>query len=163
MPFMFMPPKAGKLPRDLKTVATKSNEKVGKGLAEAIPVPDEPFDRRVYTGFAKALAGVLKRMGLKVEVSSYDKDIREVGPDEARALAMVSAAARDYGEPLPVAMEDLDGDTAMATLAGALTALAGDRDFQDWLKEDEEEEEVEEVEEEEDVDDTADFNFAGRL
>jgi hypothetical protein len=88
--------------------------------------------------------------------------------DVARFLAMMATAASDYGKPFPVELEDIKGDSELTAITAALTQLAADKAFAEFLDAPVEEEVIEEeavimpdgeVEEEEEEE----FDFAKRM
>ena len=65
----------------------------------------------------------------------YTGPVEEFGPDEARFLAMLEAAAADYGKPLPVALADIKGDAELTAITATLQQLAKDQAFVAFLDE----------------------------
>jgi hypothetical protein len=52
-------------------------------------------------------------MGLDLTPETYSGPVEAMDADVARFLAMMSAAASDYGKPLPVDLEDIKGDSEL--------------------------------------------------
>jgi hypothetical protein len=87
-------------------------------------------------------------MGLDLTPEAYSEPVAQMDSDVARFLAMMAAAASDYGKPFPVELEDIKGDSELTAITAALTQLASDKGFAEFLDAPAEGEEVtEEVEE----------------
>lgn len=156
----------GDMPADLLVVVGEGDRALGEGLASSIPVPEKPYNPKVVTSLADALSAASKLMGEEAEFEAYTEAVDEIGPDMARILTMVSEAAADYGEPLPVALEEITGDKDLTAITAHIMGLSKDRDFRDWLKEEvTEEPEEDEVTEEAPIDEEPDedFDFASRM
>lgn len=151
------------LPEDLDAAAAEQDALVGEELASLIPPFEKPIKAIVMENLGKALASVLAIMGMEgVEAQPYDGPVEAIDPDMVRMLMAVSMAAQDYGQPFPVAIEDIRGDQEITAITAALTGLAADRDFKDWLKEQAEAPEAEEEVIEEEAADAGDDFFAAR-
>ena len=153
------------MPRDLIEAAEDTDDAIGAEIAELIPPPASPYNVKVLNALAKAIAAVGKVMGLDLEPESYTEPAARLDPDVVRFLAMYSAAAEDYGQPLPVALDMIRGDRELTAITAHLMKLARDSKFAAFLDApaDEADTEVrievrpgeEEVEE--------DFDFASRM
>lgn len=157
-----------KLPPELLIVVEDADQSLGENLSSSIPTPDKPFNAKVISSLAQALTGLTKLMGGAAEFEAYSAPVETVPPDLARFLVMASKAAEDYGQPFPVALEDIQGDRDITAITAHIITLAGDRDFKDWLQEEEEEESVEEeVMDEEEKDSKGaskkEYDFASRV
>ena len=77
----------------------------------------------------------------------------------------MSAAASDYGKPLPVDLEDIKGDSELTAITAALTQLASDKAFAEFLDAPVEEEVIEEetVIEPDGEEEEEEFDFAQRM
>jgi hypothetical protein len=81
---------------------------------------------------------------------------------------MMAAAASDYGKPFPVELEDIKGDAELTAITAALTQLAGDKAFAEFLDAPAEPEEVIEEETvmpdgEVDEEEVEEFDFSKRM
>lgn len=123
------------MPPDLAAAATASDDMIGGELGALIPPPEKPYNPRVMTSLAKAIAEVMSAMGVEMTPEPYTAPVTEFGEDEARFLTMIEAAAADYGQPLPVGISQLKGDAELTTLTAALSQLAQDPEFIAFLDE----------------------------
>jgi hypothetical protein len=123
------------LPPDLAAAAGAADAAVGDVVAGLIPKPERPYSPRVATSLAAAIAAVMAAMGVEMTPQPYTGPVEEFGPDEARFLAMLEAAAVDYGKPLPVALADIKGDAELTAITAALQQLAKDQAFVAFLDE----------------------------
>lgn len=164
---MPMSPAMPSIPPDLRAAAEASDEAVGASLAGLLPRPERPYNPKVVTGLAKAIAAAAALMGLDLKPAPYTEPVPELDADMVRFLAMVDAAAKDYGSPLPIPLAEVRGDNELTAITAHLMGLAKDRDFKEFLNMPIEEENTEvevkvkpgraEVEEKED------FDFASRM
>jgi hypothetical protein len=123
------------MPPDLAAAATASDDMIGGELGALIPPPEKPYNPRVMTSLAKAIAEVMSAMGVEMTPEPYTGPVAQFGEDEARFLTMIEAAAADYGQPLPVGVAELKGDAELTTLTAALSQLAQDAEFIAFLDE----------------------------
>jgi hypothetical protein len=123
------------LPPDLAAAAGAADAAVGDVVAGLIPKPERPYSPRVATSLAAAIAAVMAAMGVEMTPQPYTGPVEEFGPDEARFLAMLEAAAADYGKPLPIALADIKGDAELTAITAALQQLAKDQAFVAFLDE----------------------------
>ena len=130
-----VPPK-GNMPPDLEAASASSDAMIGDQLAGLIPPPDRPFNPKVVSALAVALAKVMSVMGVEMTPEPYSGPVASLPPDEARYLAMIEAAAADYGKPLPVALSEIKGDSELTMLTAYLGELATDPEFDAYLNED---------------------------
>jgi hypothetical protein len=157
------------MPDDLRMAAEASDAEVAMNLAGLIPTPDKPYSPKVVTALAQAIAAAAKIMGLDLKPSPYTEPVAELEPDMVRFLAMMDAAAKDYGSPLPIALDAIKGDRELTVITAALMQLAKDRDFKDFLNMPIEEEEGPETEVEVKVkpgmkeEDEEEYDFASRM
>lgn len=126
---------ASNMPPDLAAAAGAADAAVGDVVAALIPKPERPYSPRVATSLAAAIAAVMGAMGVEMTPQPYEGPVEEFGPDEARFLAMLEAAAADYGKPLPVALADIKGDAELTAITAALQQLAKDKAFVAFLDE----------------------------
>jgi hypothetical protein len=96
-------------------------------------MPDKPYSPKVVTALAQAIAAAAKVMGLDLKPAPYKEPVMELEPEVVRFLAMMDAAAKDYGSPLPVSLDAIKGDRELTAITAALMQLAKDRDFKDFL------------------------------
>lgn len=146
------------MPPDLAAAATASDDMIGGELGALIPPPEKPYNPRVMTSLAKAIAEVMSAMGVEMTPEPYTAPVAQFGEDEARFLTMIEAAAADYGQPLPVGVAELKGDAELTTLTAALSQLAQDPEFIAFLDEGAEPEPM--AEEEVAVDEMAEMDEA---
>lgn len=125
----------GGMPPDLEAAAASSDAMIGEELGGLLPKPERPFNPRVVSALAEALAKVASVMGVEMMPEPYTGPVPEIPPDEARFLTMIDAAASDYGKPLPVALADIKGDAELTAITAYLTELASDPDFEAFLNE----------------------------
>jgi hypothetical protein len=118
-----------KMPSDLMTEAKAVDANLAGQFASKMRGPVTPYAKRSVEVLNKALNGLLTVLGAPLVQGEPQL------PDVARALAMVAKAAADYGQPLPVDIENLRSDNELIALASALTMLGKDKDFARWLKE----------------------------
>jgi hypothetical protein len=123
------------MPPDLAAAATASDDMIGGELGALIPPPEKPYNPRVMTSLANAIAEVMSAMGVEMTPEPYTGPVEQFGEDEARFLTMIEAAAADYGQPLPVGVAELKGDAELTTLTAALSQLAQDAEFIAFLDE----------------------------
>lgn len=126
---------ASQMPPDLAAAAGAADDAVGETIAAVIPRPDRPYSPKVASALAAAIAGVMAAMGVEMTPKPYEGPVDEFGPDESRFLAMLEAAAADYGKPLPVKLADIKGDTELTAITAALQQLAKDKAFVVFLDE----------------------------
>lgn len=130
---MPLSPDMPSMPDDLRKAAEASDAEVEMNLAGLIPVPDKPYSPKVVTALAQAIAAAAKVMGLDLKPAPYKEPVMELEPEVVRFLAMMDAAAKDYGSPLPVSLDAIKGDRELTAITAALMQLAKDRDFKDFL------------------------------
>jgi len=68
-----------------------------------------------------------------LEPESYTEPAARLDPDVVRFLAMYAAAAEDYGQPLPVALDMIRGDRELTAITAHLMKLAKDAKFAAFL------------------------------
>ena len=73
-------------------------------------------------------------MGLDLGAGEYDGPTEAMDPEMVRFLAMIGAAADEYGKPLPVALEDIKGDRELTAITAAIKGLLSDPEFQAFLE-----------------------------
>ena len=167
MPLMIASAPQG-MPADLAAIAEEQDELIGQELAGLVPRPDRPYSAKVYTALTDAISKAAKVMGLDLTPERYTEDVAEMDADVARFLAMMATAASDFGQPFPVELEDIRGDAELTAITAALTQLAADKAFAEFLDAPVEAEEVIEEEtvmpdgdvEEEEVEE---FDFSKRM
>jgi hypothetical protein len=167
MPLMIASAPQG-MPADLAAIAEEQDELIGQELAGLVPRPDRPYSAKVYTALTDAISKAAKVMGLDLTPERYTEDVAEMDADVARFLAMMATAASDFGKPFPVELEDIKGDAELTAITAALTQLAADKAFAEFLDAPAEPEEVIEEEtvmpdgdvEEEEVEE---FDFSKRM
>jgi len=156
------------IPDDLRMAAEASDAEVEMMLVDLIPAPDKPYSPKVVTALANAIAAVAKVMGLDLKPEPYTGPVMELDPEVVRFLAMMDAAAKDYGSPLPVALDAVKGDKELTVITAHLMGLAKDREFKDFLnmpiEEDEEGMETEvEIKVKPGMEEDEEFDFASRM
>lgn len=100
-------------------------------------------------------------MGMDIQPDEYIEPVTEMEPDVVRFLAMIDAAAQDYGKPLPVRLDALRTEGDLTALTAAMMQLSDDQDFVAFLDMPFDEEEVD-VEIAPEVP-AEDFDFQARL
>lgn len=155
------------LPPEFEELAGQEDEIIGETLMVVVPPPDKPYSKKVLTGLAMAIAEVAGMMGLDLGAGEYDGPTEAMDPKMVRFLAMIGAAADEYGKPLPVALEDIKGDRELTAITAAIKGLLSDPEFQAFL-----EQEIPDAEpdtelpdmggEDEDVE-VEEFDFAARM
>ena len=121
------------IPEDLRMAAEASDAEIEGALSGLIPAPDKPYSPKVLGALAKAITEVAKLMQIDLKPEPYTQPAEALEPEVVRFLAMVDAASKDYGAPLPVALEDIRGDKELMIIAAHLTNLAKDAAFNDFL------------------------------
>jgi hypothetical protein len=132
-----MPLKFGKkdVPEELAMETDAMDDAVGEELAGMTPKPDRPYSAKVMTALGKAISAVLNVMGVEAEAEAYTEPVPELDPEEVRFLSMLTAAAADYGKPLPVTPDKIMGDSELTSITAALMELAKDEGFREFLGE----------------------------
>jgi hypothetical protein len=156
------------MPADLAAIAEQQDDLIGEEMADLVPRPERPYSAKVYSALTKAIAAAAKVMGLDLTPESYSGPVEAMDADVARFLAMMAAAADDYGKPFPVELSDIKGDSELTAITAALLQLSKDKGFAEFLDAPAEPEEVTEettimpdgeVEEEEEEE----FDFSKRM
>jgi len=168
---MPLAPDMPSMPKDLRMAAEASDAEVESTLAGLIPMPEKPYSPKVVTSLANAISAVAKVMGLDLKPSPYTGPVAELEPEVVRFLAMVDAAAKDYGSPLPVSLDAVQGDKELTVITAHLMGLAKDKGFEEFLNMPVEEEEGMETEVEVKVkpgmegekEDEEEYDFASRM
>jgi len=156
------------MPADLAAIAEEQDALIGEEMADLVPRPGRPYSAKVYSALTDAIAKAAKVMGLDLTPERYTEDVAQMDGDVARFLAMMAAAASDYGKPFPVELEDIKGDAELTAITAALTQLAGDKAFAEFLDAPAEPEEVIEEETvmpdgEVDEEEVEEFDFSKRM
>lgn len=107
---------------------------VGDELSALVPKPDKPYSGKVVTSLAKALTAAAQLMGIQVEPAAYTGAVEQLDGDLLRFLAMFEAAAKDYGQPYPVPLAGIKGDSELTAITAHLMRLAKDTAFKDFLE-----------------------------
>jgi len=107
---------------------------VGDELSALVPPPDKPYSGKVVTSLAKALSAAAQLMGIEVEAATYAGAVDALDGDLLRFLAMFEAAAKDYGQPYPVPLSGIKGDSELTAITAHLMRLAKDTAFKDFLE-----------------------------
>lgn len=158
--------KTPKMPDDLAMSTAEADDMMGAELSMAMPKPDRPYSGKVVTNLAKAVAELVGLMGVELVPEPYPGAVEALGEDEVRFLSMLEAAAAEYGQPFPMPLSAIKGDTELTALTAYLVQLAADQGFADFLNEgvdtDAEQEEGGMEEEEEEMPADDDF-FASRV
>ena len=118
----------------LADAAADSDALMGDALMGIVPPPMKPYNGKVVDALAKALAEVLALFDMAVEPETYTGPVEALDPDLVRFLAMVSTAAEDYGQPLPIRLEEMRDEASLTRTTAALTQLANDADFAAFLE-----------------------------
>jgi len=132
-----MPLKFGKkdVPEELAMETDAMDEAVGEEIASMTPKPERPYSAKVMTALGTAISAVLGVMGVDAEAEAYTEPVPELDPEEVRFLAMLTAAAADYGKPLPVTPDKIKGDAELTAITASLMELAKDDGFREFLGE----------------------------
>ena len=155
------------IPPDLADAAEDRDLLMDEAAEALIPPARTPYNAKALEALASAVQSIASLMGVEIEVAPYDGPEVQLDPDIQRFLMMMDSAARDYGKPFPVALEELRSDKELTAITAHLMALADDAAFAEYLSAEEEPVEVavdvevgpvEEVSEEEE-----DAFFAGRI
>lgn len=137
MPLKFGAKMKGDMPPDLMAATEQADAAVGDELAGLVPPPEKPYSPRVVTALAQAVAKLLAQVGIEgVEVETYTGPVPSLEPDDVRFLAMLAQMAADYGQPLPVGLGQIRGDSELTAITAHLTGLASDPGFKAFLDED---------------------------
>lgn len=147
-----MPP----MPEELAMATAEADDMMGAELSMAMPKPARPYSPKVASSLAQAVAKIAGLMGAEVVPEAYSGAVEALDEDLVRFLAMIEAAAADYGSPLPMALSELKSDAELTALTAFLMELAKDEGFAAFLNEggeapEMEEEEVSEEEPDEDA------------
>ena len=135
MPIEYGPstPMNNDIPEDLLMAANEADAMIGDELASLMPPFEKPINVKVLDALAKATASVAKVMGMDVVPEKYTEPTTELDPDLVRFLAMIEAAATDYGVSLPVPLSEIRDEAGLTSLTAFLTELARDKDFKEFL------------------------------
>lgn len=150
-----------KKPSKMPPAMMEAAEEAEGAFEGVIRAAEKPFDARVVGGLSKALAAAAKMFDIPVTVSTYDAPVEALDPDTVGVLMMIAEAAKDYGQPLPIAPEAVKSDNDLIAITSAVQALAKDPEFRMFLAGAEEEGAMEE--EAEDTEEAEPFDFAGRM
>ena len=150
------------MPRELRDLADRQDEMIGEEVSDLIPPPESPYNVKSLNQLAKAVEAVARVMGIQVEAEEYNEPQARLDSDLSRFLMMIATAAEDYGQPLPVSLDEIRELTA---IAAHLLRLSKDGGFEEFLDQPIAEVDLEvraspeglEVEEEES------FDFASRM
>jgi len=158
------------LPPEFEELAGEEDEIIGETLMVVVPPPDKPYSKKVLTALAMAIADVAGMMGLDLGAGEYDGPTEAMDPEMVRFLAMIGAAAEEYGKPLPVALEQIKGDSELTAITAAIKGLLSDPEFQAFLEQEIPDSEpstdppdMGEPDEVVEVDEVEEFDFAGRM
>ncbi len=155
------------LPDDFEELAGQEDEIIGETLMVVVPPPDKPYNKKVMTALAVAIAEVAGLMGLDLGAGDYEGPTDVMDPEMIRFLAMIGAAADEYGSPLPVALEEIRGDRELTAITAAITKLLADPGFEAFLNEEVPDAEpgtdLPDLGEDIEADEVADFDFAARM
>ena len=140
----------------------ETDEMVGEELASLIPPFEKPVNIKVMDALAKAVADAAKVMGMDLVVEKYTEPVTELDPDLVRFLAMLGAAAEDYGQPLPPP-DSLRTEQDLTNLTAAIIELTRDKGFSDFLDMEEEPGTEVEIEVKTEGEPEEEFDFASRM
>lgn len=121
------------MPAELARAAADTDAAVADELGALIPPPESPYNVKTLNALASAVADAARVMELDVEPVEYTEPAARLEPELVRMLSMLAAAADDYGQPLPVRLEDIRGDRELTAITAALIRLAKDEDFKRFL------------------------------
>ena len=134
-------------PDEIRKPAEEADEMIGAEVVSLIPRPQRPYAPKAVAALASALAGLGEMFGMVMAPAEVGAEaVKEMPADIARNLGMVVQAASDYGNPPPVALEEITDDAGLTVLTSWLSGLADDEEFAAWLMEDDDEMEEEEME-----------------
>ena len=147
------------MPEEIRKPAAEDDEMIGAEVVALIPRPQRPYRPKVVAALASALSALSDTFGMEMEMGEIGAEaVAELPADIARSIGMVVQAATDYGNPPPVALEEITDDAGLTVLTSWLSGLAGDEEFAAWLME---EDDAEMTEDEEMIDPSA--LFADRM
>jgi hypothetical protein len=126
-----MPP----MPEELAMATAEADDVMGAELSMAMPKPARPYSPKVATSLAQAVAEIAGLMGAELVPEAYSGAVEALDEDLVRFLAMIEAAAADYGSPLPMTLSELKGDAELTALTAFLMELAKDEGFAAFLNE----------------------------
>jgi hypothetical protein len=109
------------------------NVKSGEEVSDLIKPPDSPYNVKSLNQLAKAVEAVARVMGIQVEAEEYNEPQARLDNDLSRFLMMIATAAEDYGQPLPVSLEEIRGDNELTAIAAHLLRLSKDGGFEEFL------------------------------
>tara|TARA_R100000084_G_scaffold94258_2_gene48033 strand:- start:114 stop:608 length:495 start_codon:yes stop_codon:yes gene_type:complete len=121
------------MPRELRELAEDQDAMIAEEVGDLIPPPDSPYNVKTLNQLAKAVEAVALVMGIQVEAEEYNEPQARLDNDLARFLMMIAVAADDYGQPLPVDLEEIRGDSELTAIAAHLLRLAKDKEFEAFL------------------------------
>jgi hypothetical protein len=131
MPLMIATEAPQGMPGDLAALAEEQDAVIGDEMAALVPRPERPYSAKVYTALTKPLRSS-QGDGAGPHTRELQRTVEEMDADVARFLAMMAAAADDYGKPFPVELGDIKGDSELTAITAAL--LPGkDKGFAEFL------------------------------
>jgi len=153
------------IPPEFADLAEQEDAMVGETLTAVVPPPEKPYNKRVMTALTMAIAEVASLMGLDLGAGEYTGPTDAMDPEMVRFLAMIGAAAEEYGKPLPVKLEEIRGDSELTAITAAIKKLASDADFKEFLSEEvpESEPDTELPDEGGMTEEVEEFDFASRM
>lgn len=151
------------MPSEISGPAEEADNMLGEEIVAVIPRPSRPYRGRAVIALAEALGALGEAFGMEMAMPGNmpTGEVPELPPEIARTLAMVTDAATSYGSPPPVALEEIQDDTALTAITSWLQGLAADEEFAAWLGGEEEMEMEDEPSVEEEPDEKA--LFADRM
>lgn len=158
MPMYMTKPKS--MPPEMMEVA----EEADTVFEDVLPRPEKPYNPKTVTSLAKAVVDLATKMfGMKdMKSESYSGPVESLDPRLAQLLMMVSEAAKDYGNPLPVEPMSLATDADLIAVTSHIAGLSRDPEFKAFLAADAAEEEGGEEMETEEME-AEPFDFAARM
>lgn len=140
---------------DMKSVeiAVMTPAREAEGMMDEVftqAAPRGNFSKVVMNRLVSAYRKAQELMGFPEDqmYPEFAEDVTEFPAEFVRGLAMLAAAAEDYGQPGLIELADIKEDADVARLAATIETLASDTAFADFLQSPLEGGEVEEMAEE---------------
>jgi hypothetical protein len=126
---------------DMKSVelAIMTPAREAEGMMDEVftqAAPRGNFSKVVMNRLVSAYRKAQELMGFPEDqmYPEFEADVTEFPAEFVRGLAMMAAAAEDYGQPGLIELADISEDADVARLAATIESLVSDPDFADFLQ-----------------------------
>ena len=150
------------IPEELEDIGAERDALMADAAEAIIPAAETAYNVKAMEALSASLKAIADLLGVELVIEAYTEPSTTLDPQVQQFLLMISQAADDYGQPLPIALEELKGDTELTTITAHLVELAKDEAFAEFLAGEPEEGEVE-IEISGPGPMVEEFDFAGRM